>query len=521
MTLSRLLSERAKETPQGTCIKFGKRRFTYSEIDEITTLAAGGLKNSGLNIKDRAAILMENCPEYIISYFAILRAGGIAVPINIFLTAQEISFILKDCECKILIYDDKFLLHIEAVKKDIPDIKPLRFNEIPKVSNLHALSSNPPSPPFDKGGMGGFEEDADELAVFLYTSGTTGFPKGAMLTHRNLISNAEACVKFMHLSSKDRVLLFLPLFHSFSFTVCVIVSVYMGASIVLLASVKPFSKIINSIFRDRITLFVAVPTVYNILARKKMPVFLRYVFKLLSKVRMCVSGAAPLPEDTLRAFESRFGVPLLEGYGLTEASPVVSVNPLDGVRKPGSVGLPLPGIEVSVVGEDNRLLGRGEVGELIVKGPNIMKGYFNRRKETEEALKNGWLYTGDMARIDEDGYIYIVDRKKDLIIVDGMNIYPREVEDVIARLEAVEECAMVGIPDGRGSETPVLFLKKKEGIEIDEKEIREYLKGRVAQFKMPRRIIIVEELPKTATGKVKKAELRNLEQTRTASLKSS
>lgn len=155
MTLSRLLSERAKETPQGTCIKFGKRRFTYSEIDEITTLAAGGLKNSGLNIKDRAAILMENCPEYIISYFAILRAGGIAVPINIFLTAQEISFILKDCECKILIYDDKFLLHIEAVKKDIPDIKPLRFNEIPKVSNLHALSSNPPSPPFDKGGMGG------------------------------------------------------------------------------------------------------------------------------------------------------------------------------------------------------------------------------------------------------------------------------------------------------------------------------------------------------------------------------
>jgi long-chain acyl-CoA synthetase len=222
-----------------------------------------------------------------------------------------------------------------------------------------------------------------------------------------------------------------------------------------------------------------------------------------------VSGAAALPGDTLHAFEERFKVPLLEGYGLTEASPVVSVNPLKGVRKPTSVGPPLPGVEVAVVGEDGKKMVPGGVGELIVKGPNVMKGYFNKEEETKEVLKDGWLYTGDMARIDEDGYIYIVDRKKDMIIIDGMNIYPREVEDIVTQHPSVEECAMVGISDGRGSEIPVLFIKKKENAILDESEIRKFLKGQIAQFKMPRRIVFVDEFPKTATGKIKKPELRN------------
>jgi len=214
------------------------------------------------------------------------------------------------------------------------------------------------------------------------------------------------------------------------------------------------------------------------------------------------------PPETLFAFERRFNVPLLEGYGLTEASPVVSVNPLYGIRKPNSVGLPLPGIDVAVVGEDGRFLGKGEIGELILRGPNVMKGYFRRDEETASVLKDGWLYTGDMARIDEDGYIYIVDRKKDLIIIDGMNVYPREVEDIVVKHPAVEECAMVGIPDGRGSETPILFIKKKENTLLTEEEIREHMRGKVASFKTPRRIIFVEEFPKTATGKIKKTDLK-------------
>ena len=508
MTLSALLSKRSGESPKKTCIKFEKKKFLYSEIDEIVTLTAEGLRSIGLSVKDRTAILMENCPEYIISYFAILRAGGVVVPINTFLTAQEVSYILKDCGCKVLIYGNKFFSYIDTIKKDILDIKALKFNEIPKIPPLHTLSKNPTSLPSIKGGMGGFEEDGDETAVLLYTSGTTGFPKGAMLTHKNLISNAEACVKVMYLSNKDRVLLFLPLFHSFTFTVCVIVPIYVGASIILLASVKPFSKVISSVFKDRITLFVAVPTIYNILARRKMTFFSQYIFRYLLNIRACVSGATALPGETLSAFERRFKVPLLEGYGLTEASPVVSVNPLNGVRKPGSVGPPLPGVEAATVGEDGRLLEKGKTGELIVKGPNVMEGYFNKEKETNETIKDGWLYTGDIAKIDEDGYIYIVDRKKDLIIVDGMNIYPREVEDIVIKHQAVEECAMVGVPDDKGYELPILFIKKKEDAVLSEKETRGHLKGRVAQFKMPKRIIFIEEFPKTATGKIKKTELR-------------
>ena len=413
MTLSTLLSEKAKSIPDKVCITFEKKKFTYSAIDDLVTDIAGGLKSLGVEYSDKIAVLMDNCPEYIVSYFAILRAGGISVPINNFLTPDEISYILNDGNCNYLIYNSAFSSHAEKIREIIPSLKAVVFSEIPKI---------PPIPPLLKVGEEGLNDD--EVAVLLYTSGTTGFPKGAMLTHRNLISNAEASMKAMNVSGKDRILLFLPMFHSFSFTVCVILPIYTGARIVLLKSVKPFSKVMNSIFRDRITLFVAVPTVYNVLSKKRMPFIIRCLFKLLMNIRACISGAAALPEDTIHAFEKRFNIPLIEGYGLTEASPVVAVNPLKGVRKPASVGPPVPGVEVAIVGEDGRKLPAGETGELIVKGANVMKGYFNKPEETEAVLKDGWLYTGDLARIDEDGYIYIVDRKKDLIIVDGMNVYP-------------------------------------------------------------------------------------------------
>ena len=459
----------------------------------MVSLCAGGLKAVGLQAQGRAAILMENCPEYIITYFAILRAGGIAVPINTFLTADEISYILRDSGSKILIYSDGFSSHIEKIKGSVPELTALKFNEIPR-------EDTGPSVIFDS-----------DVAVFLYTSGTTGFPKGAMLTHTNLVSNAEASVKALQVSRRDRFLLFLPLFHSFAFTACVLVPLYSGAGIILLKSVKPFSNVIKSIIRHRITLFAGVPTIYNVLANKRIPVLMRFLLKFLLKIRACISGAAALPADTLRAFETRFKVPLIEGYGLTEASPVVAVNPLKGIRKPSSVGLPVPGVEAAIINADGNKATVGAVGELIVKGPNIMKGYFNKEEETWAVLRDGWLYTGDMAKIDEDGYIYIVDRKKDMIIVDGMNIYPREVEDIVIKLDSVEECAMLGVPDGRGSETPLLYIKKKEDTVVEEAEIRSYLKERIAQFKIPKKIIFIDEFPKTATGKIKKTELRKRE----------
>lgn len=490
MTLSALLKERAVSTPKKTCIKFGNRKLSYAETDSIVSLVNAGLKSLGLQADDRAAILMENCPEYIISYFAILRAEGIAVPVNTFLTPVEISYILKDSGARILIYDNGFIPQVKEIKKHLPDLKAVSYDDIPQRMSE------------------AYEDDNDKTAVLLYTSGTTGFPKGVMLTHGNLLSNAEACMKVMHLAAKDRILLFLPLFHSFSFTVCVILPIYAGAEIVLLRSVKPFPQVIKSIFRERITFFVAIPAVYNILSRKRIPVLLKYILKLLINIKVCVSGAAALPEDTLKAFEDRFKLPLIEGYGLTEAAPVVSVNPPDGIRKPSSVGLPLPGIDVKVIGEDGESLPAGRIGELLVRGTNVMKGYFNNPEETKSVLRDGWLYTGDMAKIDEDGYIYIVDRKKDLIVLSGMNIYPGEIENVIIKHPSVEDSAMVGIPYRDGEELPVLFIKRREDAILDEKEIRGFMDGKIAPFKKPRRIIFVDDFPRTATGKIKKAEMR-------------
>ncbi len=484
------MSESAGQNTNRTFIKFEGRTLSYSEADRLVSLCAGGLRAMGLQSGGRAAILMENCPEYIITYFAILRAGGITVPVNTLLTPNEITYILTDSGSTILIYSDGFSSHIEKIKGSVPGLTALKFDKIPREETGPSSSSD------------------SDVAVFLYTSGTTGFPKGAMLTHSNLVSNAEASAKALQVTQRDRFLLFLPLFHSFAFTACVLVPIYSGASIRLLKSVKPFSNVIKSIIRDRITLFAGVPTIYNILANKRIPVLMRYLLKFLLNIRACISGAAALPADTLRAFETRFKVPLIEGYGLTEASPVVAVNPLKGIRKPSSVGLPVQGVEAAVISEDGNKLQSGVVGELIVKGPNIMKGYFNKEEETRTALRGGWLYTGDMAKIDEDGYIYIVDRKKDLIIVDGMNIYPREVENIIMKLDSVEECAMVGVPDGKGSETPLLYIKKKEDAVVEEAEIRSCLKGRIASFKIPRKIIFIDEFPKTATGKIKKTELR-------------
>jgi len=490
LTLSALLKERAVSTPKKTCIRFGNRRLSYSEIDSIVSLVSGGLNTLGLKAEERAAILIENSPEYIISYFAILRAGGIAVPVNTFLTPVEISYILKDSGARILIYDSRFISQVNEIKGSMPDLEAVSFDDIPqRLSESH-------------------DDNSEKTAVLLYTSGTTGFPKGVMLTHGNLISNAGACMKVMHLSGRDRILLFLPLFHSFSFTVCVILPIYAGANIVLLRSVKPFSGVIKSIFRDRITFFVAIPAVYNILSKKRIPLFLKYILKLLINIKVCVSGAAALPEDTLKAFEDRFKLPLIEGYGLTEAAPVVSVNPPDGIRKPSSVGPPLPGIDVKVIGEDGESLPAGNIGELLVRGPNVMKGYFNNSEETETVLRDGWLYTGDMAKIDEDGYIYIVDRKKDLIVASGMNIYPGEIENVIIKHPSVEESAMVGIPCRNGEEVPVLFIKERNDAMLDEKEIRGYMEGKIAPFKKPRRIIFVDDFPRTATGKIKKADLK-------------
>ncbi len=341
-------------------------------------------------------------------------------------------------------------------------------------------------------------------AAILYTSGTTGKPKGAVLTHKNLLSNADAGVKMFKVTRKDRFLLFLPMFHAFSFMVCMLLPITVGARVIILKSVKPFSRVIKAVVLGRATFFIAIPPVYNLLSMKRFP---RLIFRLLP-LRICVSGAAPLPSDTLERWDKNYPVPLLEGYGLTEASPIVSCNPLDGVRKPGSVGVPLPGIEVRIISEDGAGLPPGQVGEITVRGPNVMRGYLNAPQETADVLKDGWLLTGDLGYLDKDGYIFIVDRKKDLIISHGMNIYPREVEEALYAHPAVRQAAVVGVKDAGRGEVPKAFVSVHEGHTVTEKELKAFLKKRLASFKLPRQVELMENLPTNPTGKILKKELR-------------
>jgi long-chain acyl-CoA synthetase len=496
LPLDQLLRKRAALTPRKTFVKFEGGKYSFRDMDRLADVLSSFLLSRGLQPGDRVAILCHNCALYIPAYFGIIRAGGIVLPLNNLLTYEEIDYILNDAGVLTCFYDVSCSGTIEMLGRKgsrsfvmIDDVSSL----VEAVDPTAFTSSH----------------TADDVSTILYTSGTTGRPKGALLTHRNIVSNALAATAVIHVTQKDRLVVFLPLFHSFTFTVCVILPILVGATITLLPSVRPFSRVVKSLIIDRITLFVAIPTVYKILAEKDMPTLV----KLLLNLRLCVSGAAPLPVRVLRDFERAFKVPLLEGYGLTEASPIVSINPFElGRNKPGTVGLPLPGLEVKVVDDEGKTLSPGIPGELAVKGPNVMQGYLNRPEDTAQTIKDGWLYTGDIASIDQEGYIRIIDRKKDMIIVDGLNVYPYEVEEVMYRHPAVKDCAMIGAPHEHeeGKELPIMYVVTQDGQSVSPKAFREYLSEHVAHYKIPRRFIIIQELPRTATGKILKRDIRKL-----------
>lgn len=353
-----------------------------------------------------------------------------------------------------------------------------------------------------------------DLAVILYTSGTTGFPKGAMLSQQNLIANAQDSATAIKASSKDTFICILPLFHSFAATVCMNLPILIGAKIVMMKSVRPFKRIIRAIRRNRVSIFVGIPSMYTILKNIKLPkIFQTPLIKLFNPVRVCISGAAALPQDTFYGFEKKFRIPLLEGYGLTEASPVVTLNPLTAMRKAGSIGLSLSkNIELRIVDDLNRLLGQGEVGELLVKGPNVMQGYFRKEEATREALKDSWLYTGDLAKFDAEGYVYIVGRKKEMINVRGLNVYPREIEEVLYQNPKIKEAAVIGIIDEHKGEVPKGFLVLQDGLQATEHEFIQYLRQRLAPYKIPKYIEFRDSLPKNATGKILKRVLVAAEQ---------
>jgi long-chain acyl-CoA synthetase len=519
--LFKALEANAQRFPRRVALEFLGRSLTYRELWREVEAFAKGLQEAGLRPGDRVAIMLPNSPQFVIAFYGTLLAGGVGVNVNPLYTPRELRHQLKDAGVQALVILDQLLPRYQEVKAEVPVRTKRRTgiqDYLPFPKNLlyplmlrrkgqapKALEGVPWRAFLKRGRPEPVAVDLDDLALLQYTGGTTGLAKGAMLTHRNLSSNALQVRAWIpdFREGEEVVLGAIPFFHVYGMTVAMNLALLGAAKLVLLPRPE-IGPIVEAIEKHRVTLFPGVPTLY--VAFNNFPGIEK---RDLKSVRACISGSAPLPLEVAERFEKLTGAKLVEGYGLTEASPVTHCNPLYGERRLGSVGLPLPGVDAKVVDEEGKEVPLGEVGELIVKGPNVMKGYWNRPEETQKALKDGWLFTGDLARMDQDGYFYIVDRKKDMIIAGGYNIYPREVEEVLYGHEAVQEAAVVGVPDPYRGETVAAFIVLKEAYrgKVTEKDIEAFCRANLAAFKVPRIIQFRDSLPKSSVGKILKREL--------------
>ncbi len=490
-SLAQLLTETAGKHGNRPALKLDDTVVTYDGLNESATRVAGLLKERGLEPGDRVAIMLPNVPYFGAVYYGVLRAGGVVVPVNVLLKGREVAFYLADPEAKFLFawhgFADAAVDGAHAAGAETIIVTPGDFE--------HLLADAPRAPE-------DVERDGSDTAVILYTSGTTGTPKGAELTHANLLDNClHGGTELVHVSPDDVILGALPLFHSFGQTCCLNTAVRAGACLTLIPRFEP-GKALEIIERERVTLFDGVPTMYHAMLHE--PDRERYD---VSSLNMCVSGGSAMPVEVMRGFEAAFGCVILEGYGLSETSPVASFNHPERERKPGSIGTPIHGVEMKVVDDGGNALPPGEIGEIAIRGHNVMKGYWNRPDATDEVLRDGWLLTGDMAQVDDDGYFFIVDRKKDMIIRGGYNVYPREIEEVLYEHPAVFEAAVVGVADEALGEEIGAAITLRPGADATADEIREFVKERVAAYKYPRAIWFVDALPKGATGKILKRDI--------------
>jgi long-chain acyl-CoA synthetase len=500
--LARILTETAHEHGDRTAFKLDAVELTYSMLDESSARVAALLKAKGVAAGDRVGLMLPNVPYFPAIYYGILRAGAVVVPMNVLLKGREVTFYLQDPGAKLVFawYDFADAAEDGAAQAGAECIlvKPGEFEQL-------VLSHEPDTEVADRSG--------EDTAVILYTSGTTGTPKGAELTHANLRRNCAATsVTLAGFSADDVLLGALPLFHSFGQSCTMNSAIMTGATVTMLPRFDP-EKALEIIQRDRVTVFQGVPTMYNAMLHADAADATD-----ASTLRLCMSGGAAIPVELIRAFEDKFGCPILEGYGLSETSPVASFNHPDRERKAGSIGTPIEGVEMQVWDDDGNEVPQGEVGEIVIRGHNVMKGYWARPEASGEAITDdGWFKTGDMAKIDEDGYFFIVDRKKDLIIRGGYNVYPREIEEVLYEHPAVQEAAVVGVPDDAlGEEVgAAVVLCKGESLSAD--DLKAYVKEQVAAYKYPRKIWFVDELPKGPTGKILKREIEVPEQVAAAS----
>jgi long-chain acyl-CoA synthetase len=489
MNLTSAFVESARSHASKAAVFWGAEEITFERLLQQTFGVALSLNGElEVQIGDRVALWMKNCPEFIPAYFGIQAAGAVAVPLNNFLKPDEVAFIVRDAGVNVIVVDESLGEPVQKLSSLVPGLKILRSEGI-------AESRMPKSLP-------GTTRDASDLAVLIYTSGTTGHPKGAMLSHRNLLSNVESCRQVLAAVDHDRFVVLLPMFHSFMMTVGMLLPLLVGGSLLLIKSVHPPKNVIMEIHQRGATILPAVPQFFRALAHAEVPANF--------PLRLCISGGAPLPAEILKEWTEHMPVPLIEGYGLSEASPVVALNPIHGPWKSGSIGRAIPDVEITVQDDEGRHLGVGETGEICVRGPNVMLGYWNQPQETLKSMRETWLLTGDIGHCDADGYFYITDRKKDMLLVNGINVYPREIEEIIYQFPGIKEAAVVGVPDPRRGEQPFAFVSAKEGVAIDSKALQQFVRERLADYKVPKHVNVMPALPRNATGKILKTELRKL-----------
>jgi len=528
--LHALLSTSAARVPDRTAIRFFGRSVSYRELDEAVNRFANALIGLGVGKGDRVALFMPNCPQMVIAYYGGLRAGAVVVPCSPLYVESELEHQLADAEASVIVCLSALFGRVQAVRASLPSLRHVLVTNIKeyfpgrlrllftiakerKDGHRVRLPHDGQTSAFSKVLADaattdpGIAVSADDLALLQYTGGTTGVAKGAMLTHRNLVANTlQVRAWFTNLADPDGndvVLGVLPLFHIYAMTTVMNFSIAGGGTMVLQPRFV-LEDVLKAVDREKPQIFPGVPSMY--MALNNAPNLARYNLRSL---KGAISGAAALPREVQTRFEELTGAKLVEGYGLTEASPVTHCSPLEGERRPGSIGVPLPSTEAAIFDQDTgtQRLEPGEIGELAVRGPQVMQGYWRRPDESAQVLRNGWLLTGDVACVDADGYFSIVDRKKDMIITGGMNVYPRDVEEPLYAHPKIQEAVAVGIPDEHWGEAVKVYIVLKDGQSVSEQEILDYCHVRMARYKVPKYVEFRQELPKTLVGKFLRRKL--------------
>lgn len=513
LNLATLLEDTARELPDRIAVIMGETRLPYAAVNAAANQVANGLASIGIQRGDKVALSCPNIPYFPIVYYGILKAGAVVVPLNVLLKPREIAYHLQDSDAK------AYFCFEGTEQLPMGKMGYAGFQEVDTCEHFFLITANPAAPPPIEGTqtMGMLmgkqsplfetvQTNADDTAVILYTSGTTGRPKGAELTHSNMIMNARLADNLFDKVEHDVHLVVLPLFHSFGQSVQLNGGFYRGATLSLLPRFDPEAAL-AIMERDEVTYFAGVPTMYWALLN--YPEASKFdLEKIANNMRLAVSGGAAMPVEVMKAFEEKFNVVIQEGYGLSETSPVASFSRVDRERKPGSVGLPVWGVEIRIFDELDNEVPQGELGEIVIRGHNVMKGYYKKPEATAEAFSSGWFHTGDIGRLDEDGYIYIVDRVKDMIIRGGFNVYPREVEEVLMSHPQVSLAAVIGVPDDRYGEEVKAFIVPTADAELSSEELIAWSKENMADYKYPRMVEFRDTLPMNATGKILKTELR-------------